>query len=102
MFGLGTWELVIIALIVLVVFGGKRLPEMGRSLGLAFRELRQGTSAPQAGKAPAGDQARTAEKPPADPAAPAADSGLGLDDLMALKTTSGKLRLLGKITKIGK
>ena len=37
---LGGWELIIILLVVLVIFGPKRLPEMGRSLGKAIREFR--------------------------------------------------------------
>ena len=37
---LGGWELIIILLVVLVIFGPKRLPEMGRSLGKAIREFK--------------------------------------------------------------
>ena len=37
---LGGWELIIILLVVLVVFGPKKLPEMGRSLGKAIREFK--------------------------------------------------------------
>ena len=40
MFGLGPSELIIIAIIVLLVFGGKRLPEIGKGLGGAIREFR--------------------------------------------------------------
>jgi sec-independent protein translocase protein TatA len=34
------WELLILALVVLLVFGPKRLPEMGRSLGRGMREFK--------------------------------------------------------------
>ncbi len=37
MFGLGSQELMIILLIAFLVFGGKRLPELGSSLGQAIR-----------------------------------------------------------------
>ena len=37
---IGTMELLIILVIALVVFGPKRLPDMGRSLGKAIREFR--------------------------------------------------------------
>jgi len=39
---LGTPELVLILLIVLLLFGGKKLPELSRSLGNSMRELRKG------------------------------------------------------------
>lgn len=42
MFGLGTPELVVILLIILLLFGGKKLPELSKSLGEAIRELRKG------------------------------------------------------------
>jgi len=35
-------QLLIVMLIVLVVFGAKRLPELGRSLGSGAREFKQG------------------------------------------------------------
>ena len=39
-----TPELLIILLIVLLLFGGKKLPELSRSLGTSMRELRKGMS----------------------------------------------------------
>lgn len=36
----GVWEVIIILVVVLVIFGPKRLPEMGRSLGKAIREFK--------------------------------------------------------------
>jgi sec-independent protein translocase protein TatA len=41
-FGLGTPELLLILAIVLLLFGGKKLPELSRSLGDSMRELRKG------------------------------------------------------------
>jgi sec-independent protein translocase protein TatA len=37
---IGPWELVIIILVLLLVFGSRRLPEMGRSLGKGMREFK--------------------------------------------------------------
>ncbi len=42
MFGLGTQELIIILLIALFVFGGKKLPEIGAGLGKGLRAFKQG------------------------------------------------------------
>jgi sec-independent protein translocase protein TatA len=37
---IGPWEIAILLVIVLLVFGPKRLPEMGRSLGKGMREFK--------------------------------------------------------------
>ena len=37
---LGGWEIILIVIVVLVIFGPKRLPEMGSSLGKAIREFK--------------------------------------------------------------
>ena len=39
-FGIGIWELLILLLVLLLVFGPKRLPEMGRQLGKGMREFK--------------------------------------------------------------
>ncbi len=40
MFGLGPTELIIILVIVLLIFGAKRLPEIGKGIGGAVREFK--------------------------------------------------------------
>jgi sec-independent protein translocase protein TatA len=40
MFGLGTTELIIISVIILVIFGAKRLPGIGKNLGETVREVK--------------------------------------------------------------
>lgn len=47
MFGLGTQELIIILVIVLVLFGATRLPEIGKGIGQAIRNYRKGMSEPE-------------------------------------------------------
>jgi len=42
MFGLGTQELLVILVIVLVMFGGSKLPEIARSLGKSMNEFKKG------------------------------------------------------------
>jgi sec-independent protein translocase protein TatA len=39
-FGIGVTELLILLVVILLVFGPKRLPEMGRSLGRGMREFK--------------------------------------------------------------
>ena len=36
----GVWEILLLLLVLLLVFGPKRLPEMGRSLGRGMREFK--------------------------------------------------------------
>jgi sec-independent protein translocase protein TatA len=42
MFGLGYQELLIILVIVLVLFGASRLPDLARSLGSSVKEFKKG------------------------------------------------------------
>jgi sec-independent protein translocase protein TatA len=46
MFGLGAQELMLILLIALVLFGGSKIPDLGRSLGQAIREFKKGVESP--------------------------------------------------------
>jgi sec-independent protein translocase protein TatA len=39
MFGLGVAEIIIIAVIILLIFGAKRLPDIGSGLGQTVREI---------------------------------------------------------------
>lgn len=39
--GIGTTELIIILVILLILFGGRKLPELGRGIGDAIREFRK-------------------------------------------------------------
>ena len=41
---LGTTELIIILVVVLVLFGGSRLPKLARSMGQASKEFKQGVA----------------------------------------------------------
>ena len=45
MFGpIGVWEMVIILVIALIVFGPRKLPELGRSLGKSLGELKRASN----------------------------------------------------------
>ena len=40
-FNLGPWEILLVLVVVLVLFGAKRLPELARGLGLGINEFRE-------------------------------------------------------------
>ncbi len=44
MFGLGTQELLIILVIVIVLFGATRLPQIGKGIGEAIKNFKKATS----------------------------------------------------------
>jgi sec-independent protein translocase protein TatA len=62
-FGIGIWELLILLIVLLLVFGAKRLPEMGRSLGKGMREFKEGVSGVE-------DSVKTTPPPAELPSAP--------------------------------
>ena len=41
--GLGPWEIGLIILVVIILFGGKKLPELARGLSLGLREFKKAT-----------------------------------------------------------
>lgn len=68
MFGIGATELIIILVIVLVIYGGKRLPELGSSFGKAIRNFRGAGAEPDEidvtpGKTPAATPGAEEKKP---------------------------------------
>ena len=40
----GPWEIILLLLLALLLFGAKRLPEIGRSLGRGMREFKDSVS----------------------------------------------------------
>jgi sec-independent protein translocase protein TatA len=47
MFGIGLSELIVILLIVLVIFGAKRLPELGSSIGKSITNFKNAMKEPE-------------------------------------------------------
>ncbi len=39
---LGTWEIILIVLAILLIFGGKKIPELMRGLGKGIRSFKDG------------------------------------------------------------
>ncbi|KPK01487.1 MAG: preprotein translocase subunit TatA [Nitrospira bacterium SG8_35_4] len=44
MFGLGVTELIIVLVIVVILFGSSKLPEIGRGVGEAIKNFKKSTS----------------------------------------------------------
>ncbi|MCU1499250.1 MAG: Sec-independent protein translocase protein TatA [Acidimicrobiales bacterium] len=58
----GPTELVIVLVIILVIFGGAKLPKLAKSLGEAQREFKKGTEEGEADKTTASASAPVVEK----------------------------------------
>lgn len=67
MFGLGTSELLIILAVLLLLFGGAKLPKLARSLGQASNEFKKGVA----------EAAKEESSPPAPPVSPSATDSPG-------------------------
>ena len=65
MFGMNTSELLIILAVVFLLFGAKRLPELGKGLGEGMRSFRDAMKGPPA--------------PPAPPVAPTTQEPIAAD-----------------------
>ena len=79
MFGLGQWELLVIFLVVLLLFGAKRIPEMAQGVGKGIKEFRKAMrdvqeevdispASADAGPSIGGTVANQAPSPPPPPA----------------------------------
>lgn len=62
---IGPLEILVVLIIALIVFGPKRLPELGSSLGRGIREFRDTVSGEKGGE---GDEVKTIAKAPTAPA----------------------------------
>ena len=50
MFGLGTREIIILAAVLVLLFGARKIPELARGIGEAVRHIRSGFSDEEKGK----------------------------------------------------
>ena len=41
---LGTWEIILIVLVILLIFGGKKIPELMRGLGKGIKSFKDGVN----------------------------------------------------------
>ena len=65
---IGLPEILVILLILLVIFGGRRIPQLGRALGTGFRNLRE-----QIGRGSSGKQVEREQGTPEPPSAEAVE-----------------------------
>ena len=75
--GFGMWEMVFIFLIVLLLFGAKRLPEIGSSLGKGIREFKSSVREIEHELKVPTDRQIHHSSPPPEPASTAAGSDDG-------------------------
>jgi sec-independent protein translocase protein TatA len=54
-FGIGIWELLVLLAVLLLVFGPKRLPELGRQLGRGMRDFKDAVSTSEQAVLPASE-----------------------------------------------
>ena len=64
---IGPLEIVIVLIIVLIIFGPKRLPDLGRSLGRGMREFKDSVTGKDKDELP---ESTTADKPEPTAATP--------------------------------
>jgi sec-independent protein translocase protein TatA len=71
--GLGGWEMVIVVIAILLLFGAKKIPELAKGLGTGIKEFKKATRevTDEIQNAPADTTAKTT--PPASPAPSRAD-----------------------------
>ncbi len=95
MFGLGVPELVVIGAIVVLIFGAKRLPEIGKGLGGAIREFRKVKR-----DMSLGDEKQEGEEKEEQPSLDKGLSGKVIEQIPALKKGMKVKKKAEKIKKI--
>lgn len=73
--GLEPWHLLVVAIVVILVFGSKKLPDMARSLGKSARILKSEAKAMKSDAAPAASTSPTSTAAPAQPTMQRATAG---------------------------
>src|SRR3954447_7908221 len=79
-FGIGPLELVIVLVIILVIFGPKRLPQAGRALGQGLREFKDSVTGKDKDSDPEASELPSAEQPVEQPVEQSASRAFGRDE----------------------
>lgn len=61
MFNLGVQELILIAVIILLIFGGRKIPELMRGLGQGIREFKKASNIDQDNSSPSSSKQNNSE-----------------------------------------
>lgn len=72
-FGIGPWEVILILVVVLVLFGAKKLPELAKGLGQGIKEFKKASKEVQDDLHRALDE-DTSARPPVRPLPAAAET----------------------------
>lgn len=62
---IGPWQLVLVIVVILLLFGGKRIPEIAASLGKGIREFKKAMDAPEKDKEKEDDKGKKDGNPAA-------------------------------------
>lgn len=63
MFSLGPWEIILIVLAIMLLFGARKLPELARGLGRSTVEFRKGLKDEEEEKSKDDEKPKDGEKP---------------------------------------
>ncbi len=63
MFGIGMTELIVVLVVILVIFGANKLPEIGAGMGRAIKNFKKATTEPEEIEVGPKEQAKTDKNP---------------------------------------
>ena len=99
MFGLGLPEVLIIVVIILILFGAKRLPEIGEGLGKTVREIRKIREDKKAHKAKKEEEKKMPKENLISGLKKEVEEIPGLKELRTIKETTEKVKNLTRLLK---
>jgi len=99
MFGLGLPEILIILVIILLIFGAKRLPEIGEGLGKTVREIRKIREDKKAHKAKKEEEKKMPKENLISDLKKEVEEIPGLKELRTIKETTEKVKNLTRLLK---
>ena len=99
MFGLGLPEILIILVIILLMFGAKRLPDIGEGLGKTVREIRKIREEKKAGKAKKEEEKKVQRGNLISDLKKEVEEIPGLKEVKTIRETTAKVKNLTRLLK---